>query len=1056
MTTSSPPICLRKVSGHHALIVMLVILLAASSIIGIAGALPSAAPGPIDGGQTHRSGSMTASPQGPATLSLVPSKSEISGFSAAGPTGGYADAPVMEGANPVESRTQSIDTQLASRIPDGVPPGTTLQPSNVSGGGGIASIPGRTQQEPAPMGVTDFGDNILTGKYSYSTSRFTGSVNITNLTANGPYGNVSSFQLNVELLINGQIEDPLGRMVTYPYAYWIQDVVSVSPIRGGANLTFVNNIWNHTKFVYYYDENAKAWFNGSYLDNRSVSGRGSIQKATSWSGVEGGYYYEEAAPQNPGCGLTVRNIYFPNRIDLSVQTGTTANGTVYVLFFYKDGPNNQVWCQYDNVSFPFATVNRPSWNTNGFEVDGSQGTPDGIHLYDAEMVWGGAGGGQNVSATNANLCFALNYSSPSGSIAVPSAWDYGSNTAEGVSNVTVTSPGPYANTSRTYWVHMTTGGGQSQLHFLYTSTLGTNLTLSQTSGVVGGNHTASGTGYSSNKGVSFWIWYAGIGFKYATPMTHGTCPTNGLGTFSGCWFSVPPDNESSYWIIASDGMHTGVALFSVTPSLVLSETSGKARAGLAVFGTGLPYRQTLYLSFCQYLYFSCTASWTHLNETWMSNVNGSYTWRNQIPVNATIGTSYLVVNDSTAGQVAYAPYTVPGPALTISYLNFYSSNATFALGASGLGFHPSSPMSFSAVTSYNASPTVRASPSCQASSYGNFTNCAVYVTARGYPQGYSPLVSITVTAHDDQAKWLTSWLNVTVGNNPTGIAVNPVSGNFYVTNYNDATVSIVSNATYAVLATLPVGRCPSGIAYDGARSKMYVADACAATLTVINATLNSVVGTVQVGQGPVAVAYDPAQNEIMVANSGANTMSVVNDRLDESIATVSVGTDPTGIAYDAGHGLVYVANTAGNSVTVVAASSNSVIRTVTVGHSPSALAYDSGRGEIAVSNSGDGTLGIINDTSQSVIAVVTVGPADNGVAYDAVDHMLLVTSRSNNAVYVVNDTTNQVYATVGTGTSPIGVIYSSGTIAVANSGSSSVSITKWTYAATATLWIYIP
>jgi YVTN family beta-propeller protein len=144
-----------------------------------------------------------------------------------------------------------------------------------------------------------------------------------------------------------------------------------------------------------------------------------------------------------------------------------------------------------------------------------------------------------------------------------------------------------------------------------------------------------------------------------------------------------------------------------------------------------------------------------------------------------------------------------------------------------------------------------------------------------------------------------------------------------------------------------------------------------------------------------------------------------------------------------------------DAVSLISLISNSIVQSIPVGSMPSAIAYDSGMGEVAVANSGDGTLDVINDTAQIVVATLPVGPQTNGVAYDEIDHLWLVTSEAGNSVSAINDSTNQVYTILGTGTAPIGVVYSSGTIVVANFGSSSISVIKWTYKATATIWLAI-
>jgi DNA-binding beta-propeller fold protein YncE len=48
-------------------------------------------------------------------------------------------------------------------------------------------------------------------------------------------------------------------------------------------------------------------------------------------------------------------------------------------------------------------------------------------------------------------------------------------------------------------------------------------------------------------------------------------------------------------------------------------------------------------------------------------------------------------------------------------------------------------------------------------------------------------------------------------------------------------------------------------------------------VSVISDVTNAVVATITVGSGPLGVAYDGGKGEIFVANSGSNTVSVISD-----------------------------------------------------------------------------------------------------------------------------------------------------------------------------------
>ena len=67
-----------------------------------------------------------------------------------------------------------------------------------------------------------------------------------------------------------------------------------------------------------------------------------------------------------------------------------------------------------------------------------------------------------------------------------------------------------------------------------------------------------------------------------------------------------------------------------------------------------------------------------------------------------------------------------------------------------------------------------------------------------------------------------------------------------------------------------------------------------ASVSVISDSTNAVVATVTVGINPESVAYDSGKGEIFVANDGSNTVSVISDSTNAVVATVTVGNRPCG------------------------------------------------------------------------------------------------------------------------------------------------------------------
>src|SRR2546426_5175885 len=101
---------------------------------------------------------------------------------------------------------------------------------------------------------------------------------------------------------------------------------------------------------------------------------------------------------------------------------------------------------------------------------------------------------------------------------------------------------------------------------------------------------------------------------------------------------------------------------------------------------------------------------------------------------------------------------------------------------------------------------------------------------------------------------------------------------------------------------------PRAIAYDSGKGEVFVANQFSGIVSVISDATNAVVAAIPVGSGPAGVAYDSAKGEVFVTNSGSNTVSVISDATNAVVVSVSVGTSPDGVAYDSGKAEVFVTN----------------------------------------------------------------------------------------------------------------------------------------------------
>ncbi len=166
-------------------------------------------------------------------------------------------------------------------------------------------------------------------------------------------------------------------------------------------------------------------------------------------------------------------------------------------------------------------------------------------------------------------------------------------------------------------------------------------------------------------------------------------------------------------------------------------------------------------------------------------------------------------------------------------------------------------------------------------------------------------------------------------------------------------VSVISDSTNVVVATIGVGSGPFGMAYDSGKGEVFVANRYTENVTVLSDNSDRPVASVSLpaNSTPLAVGYDTGKGEVFVANYYPSTksgdVSVISDATNAIVAAVPLlaGALPFGVAYDAGRGTVYVASfnstTVTNSVSMISDSTNTVIATMDAGISHSVEAGSS-------------------------------------------------------------------------------------------------------------------
>jgi YVTN family beta-propeller protein len=245
-----------------------------------------------------------------------------------------------------------------------------------------------------------------------------------------------------------------------------------------------------------------------------------------------------------------------------------------------------------------------------------------------------------------------------------------------------------------------------------------------------------------------------------------------------------------------------------------------------------------------------------------------------------------------------------------------------------------------------------------------------------------------------------------------------------------------------------VGTQPTGVAVSATRA--YVANQGSNTVSVIDLTQNPpvVVATVPVGSQPDSARLSANGTRVYAANFGGGSVSVIDTATNAVTKTVTVGSRPTGIL-EVG-GLVYVANLNSQSVSVFdpalaapPATSFAVPATGASLSAPSGLAASANGQRLYVNDARNGKTFVFDLTQSPPVSTGSVlNGADTFPAYLAVAGTTGFSANPGTNSIRVLDLAGLTATNVPVGTSPYGVVAlpSLGEAFAANSGSDDLTV----------------
>jgi len=115
---------------------------------------------------------------------------------------------------------------------------------------------------------------------------------------------------------------------------------------------------------------------------------------------------------------------------------------------------------------------------------------------------------------------------------------------------------------------------------------------------------------------------------------------------------------------------------------------------------------------------------------------------------------------------------------------------------------------------------------------------------------------------------------VRVGDNPSGLAVNPQRKEVYVVNSKSGSVSVIDTENIRVIATIPVHRDPYFISVDPLGRRAYVANSGSNSVSVLDLNDRREIAVVGAGEQPGLAQISPDSRSLVVTNRRSGSVSV--------------------------------------------------------------------------------------------------------------------------------------------------------------------------------------
>jgi YVTN family beta-propeller protein len=287
-----------------------------------------------------------------------------------------------------------------------------------------------------------------------------------------------------------------------------------------------------------------------------------------------------------------------------------------------------------------------------------------------------------------------------------------------------------------------------------------------------------------------------------------------------------------------------------------------------------------------------------------------------------------------------------------------------------------------------------------------------------------------------------------VGEQPTGVAINPVRNEVYAVNSNPnsgmGSVSVINAETNKVTSTIPVRRLPYFIAVGPRGEHGYVPNSGSNNVSVLDLVHHREIAVVGAGEQPGMARVSPDGHSLVVTNRGSNSISVYTIGQDgrpplelrstfngcpgATDAVILPDSSKTFVACSGGHQVM--------AVTLQAAPGSyeathdpmrqrdHMLALLDVGKTPLHLALKPDGGEIFVSNFDSGSISEIDTGTNEVGGTYMIGSGPASGVVSADNSTLWISNFGADSVTVYSIDDGERVASIRTGSAPDALAFS--------------------------------